>query len=524
MRPAAPFSHKGGPATATMTPPTAGPRRHRHGAHGKLNLGTLGWPRSTEKELPTLRLSLLTWAERVLPATVLTRARPVLARLEAVLTGEPDTSRAQRMALIVFGVRVLGAVMAYVLQVILARMMGGHEYGIYVVVWTMVIVLGIFAPLGFSSSVLRLIPEYRAQGATGRLNALLIGSRLAGGLSATGIALVGVGVVWLAGDLIASYYVLPLLLGAICLPLFTIGSIQDGIARAHDWPLLAMLPPFIWRPLAILSGMVAAVWPGAPATATAACIVTIVATWLVTLAQMFVLGRSLKSQPPRLPSRENWAISTWLKISLPILLVEGFFQLITSADVILVSLWRPPDEVAVYFAASKTPALAHFVYFAVRSATAHRYSQLYQSRAHDELATLVSDTARWTFWPTLGLCALLVVIGPFLLALFGPGFTSGYPVMLILLAGVLARASVGPVDALLTMADQQNRCAMIYALAFTLNIALNVSLIPVLGIVGAALATATAMIFEACALCHQARARLGLNPFILAGAGRKSAS
>lgn len=463
-----------------------------------------------------MRLSPVTWAERILPAALFARAQPLLVRCEQILNGEPDASRAQRMALAVFAIRVLGAVLAYVMQVILARLMGGHEYGIYVVVWTLVVVLGIFAPLGFSSSVLRLIPEYRAQGHHGRLRALLVGSRLAGGLAATGIALAGILAVWLAGDLIASHYVLPLALGVVCLPLFTIGSIQDGIARAHDWPLLAMLPTFIWRPLAILAGMAIAIWAGVPATATNACIVTILATWGVALAQMLVLSRSLPREPASRPLRGDWTFRDWLRISLPILLVEGFFQLITSADVVMVSLWEDPHQVAIYFAASKTPALAHFVYFAVRSATAHRYSRLYHAGARDELGAFVADTARWTFWPTLAMCALLVPVGPLLLSLFGPDFTSGYPAMLILLAGVLARACVGPADALLTMADQQGRCARIYALAFVLNLALNVTLIPLLGINGAAIATAGAMIFEACALRHQARRHLGVDPFILA--------
>ena len=103
-----------------------------------------------------MRLSPVTWAERILPAALFARAQPLLARCEQILNGDPDASRAQRMALTVFAIRVLGAVLAYVMQVILARLMGGHEYGIYVVVWTLVVVLGIFAPLGFSSSVLRL--------------------------------------------------------------------------------------------------------------------------------------------------------------------------------------------------------------------------------------------------------------------------------------------------------------------------------------------------------------------------------
>ncbi len=462
-------------------------------------------------------------ALRVLPSPLRTRLAPVGRRLRGVLSGEADEARAQRMALVVFATRIFGAALAYVMQVLLARLMGGHEYGIYAVVWTFVVVLGIFTPLGFSSSVLRFIPEYRATGDEDRLTALLAGSRAAGGLAATLVALVGIAVVHLSGDLIASYYVLPLVLGAVCLPMFTIGSIQDGIARAHDWTLLAMLPTFIWRPLAILVGMIGAVMWGAPATATSACLVTIVATWGVTLVQGLVVARKLArlrgDAPRRRPARESFAFGIWLRLSLPILFVEGFFQLITSADVVMVSFFLPPDQVAIYFAASKTPALAHFVYFAVRSATAHRFSRLHHAGEGQELARLVDAAARWTFWPTLALCGVLALVGPFLLSLFGPGFLSGYPVIPVLLVGVLARAAVGPVDALLTMADQQSACARVYMAAFVLNVALNLALIPLFGILGAAVATASAMVFEAGALACQARRRLGVDPLVWRGSG-----
>ncbi len=459
-----------------------------------------------------MRLTPTTWAERILPPPLYGWAEPWLARLDALLNGAADREGAKRMALTVFAIRVFGALLAYVSQVILARLMGGHEYGIFVVVWTLVVVFGIIAPFGFSSSVLRLIPQYRANGDHAGLAGLFLGSRLFGLAMATGIAATGCLGIWLFESVITSYYVLPLYLAAVCLPLFTFGSVQDGIARAHDWAFAAMLPTFVWRPLAILIGMILAIRLGWPASAETAAMVAIIATWSIALAQMLYLNRRLKSVSE--PAAPSFSFRAWLTISVPILLVEGFFQLITSADVIMVSFFRPPDEVAVYYAASKTLALAHFVYFAVRSATAHRYSRLFHSNDRAGLETLVADTARWTFWPTLFIAALLVVIGPFLLALFGPGFSDGYPLLLILLVGVLARASVGPVDALLTMADQQNRCAMVYASTFVLNVTLNLAFIPWLGLMGAGLATALAMIFEAAALHHQAETRLGLHTFI----------
>ena len=58
--------------------------------------------------------------------------------------------------------------------------------------------------------------------------------------------------------------------------------------------------------------------------------------------------------------------------------------------------------------------------------------------------------------------------------------------MLILVAGLMARAAVGPVERLLNMLGEQRVCAAVYATAFVLNLVLCVVLIPRIGVDGAA--------------------------------------
>jgi O-antigen/teichoic acid export membrane protein len=174
-----------------------------------------------------------------------------------------------------------------------------------------------------------------------------------------------------------------------------------------------------------------------------------------------------------------------------------------------------PDMVAIYFAAAKTLALVHFVYFAVRAGGAQRFSKYYANGDTKRLESFVRDTLHWTFWPSLALVLMIFVIGRQLLLLFGPAFGSGYPLLFILSAGLLARASIGPAESLLTMAGQQRICAVIYTITFVVNVALNVALIPVFGLAGAALATALALFLETIALYIATRNRLGIRSFIL---------
>ena len=114
------------------------------------------------------------------------------------------------------------------------------------------------------------------------------------------------------------------------------------------------------------------------------------------------------------------------------------------------------------------------------------------------------------------MAGLILTVGKFLLMLFGTGFSDGYPLLFILVIGIIARASVGPCESVLTMSGQQNVCAAIYGVTLLINIVLNISFIPEFGLYGAAWATTGAMIFEGFALYSIAKRRLGLHMFIFA--------
>ncbi|HLP66824.1 MAG TPA: polysaccharide biosynthesis C-terminal domain-containing protein, partial [Rhizobium sp.] len=74
----------------------------------------------------------------------------------------------------------------------------------------------------------------------------------------------------------------------------------------------------------------------------------------------------------------------------------------------------------------------------------------------------------------------------------------------------------GPGEVLLTMAGRQGLCVWLYVVALATNIALNVILIPHFGLVGAASATAAAMMVEALLLHLAVRASLGIVLFAFA--------
>ena len=421
-------------------------------------------------------------------------AMPAIARIKALLTERSDSRLAQLVAGKVFLVRVASALLALVSQVLLARWMGSFEFGVYIYVWTWVLMIGALSDMGLSTAARRFIPEYVELKAYDSLRGFLSGSRwLAVGI-ATVIGAIGAIAVMLFAAHLDKFAIIPLLLACLTLPIYGLVQTQVGIAQSYDWPNLAMTPFFIIRQLAITVLMGAAYLFGAPTDAVTAMIIAVISTWAVTLGQMVVLNRRLKAKVPAGP--KTYEPKIWLATSLPIFMVEGFYLLLTYVDILTLEHFRSPDEVAVYYAGARLLAIVAFVYFAIAGATTHKFTEYHVSGNKERLASFFAETIRWTFWPSLAISAAILALGLPLLALFGADFERGYPVMFILAAGMLARAAVGPAERLLNMLGQRMQCAAIYAGAFAINLALCVMLIPRFGIEGAGAATSAALIVE----------------------------
>jgi len=456
----------------------------------------------------------LVGSENVAPAPPLTAAG-LIARIKAMLAERSDSRLAQLIAGKVFLVRVGSALLALASQVLLARWMGSFEFGIYIYVWTWVLMIGALSDMGLSSAARRFIPEYTELKSLDRLRGFLSGSRwLAFGV-ATAIGAVGAIGVTLLAPWLDQFAVVPLYLACVTIPIYGLVQVQAGIAQSYDWPNLALMPFYIWRQLTITVLMGAAYLFGAPTDAVTAMIVAVVTTWAVTIGQLVMLDRRLKGTVPAGPKR--YEVKTWFATSLPIFVAEAFYLLLTYVDILALEHLRSPDEVAVYYAGARLLAVVAFVYFAIAGATTHKFTEYHVAGDKQRLASFFAETIRWTFWPSLVACALILAFGRPLLALFGAGFERGYSVMFILSIGMLARAAVGPAERLLNMLGERKQCAAVYAAAFAINLCLCVILIPRIGIEGAGVATSTALVAESIMFYCVAKRRLGFHLFIMGG-------
>lgn len=430
------------------------------------------------------------------------------ARL-AALGGSGEASLTRRLAGTIFLIRVLSAGLAYLSQILLARWMGGSDYGTYVYVWTWVLLLGSMLDVGIASSAQKIIPDYRTSGQQALLRGFLSGGRWLTLATSTAAALLVAGLVALLSPWIDAGERMPLYIGCLTLPAFVVANTQDGIARSHDWMTLGLMPQFIIRQTLIIGFTAGAVVLGLDLGATAAMAASAAAVWLAMLGQMLVLNDRLRLHIE--PGPKQYDLRGWLAISLPILLVESFYLLLSYTDVLVLQQFRSSEEVGIYFAVVKTLALVSFIHYAMSATTAHRFAEYHALGDKVRLSAYVAHAIKWTFWPSLAATLVLLALGKPLLFLFGAQFTAGYDIMFIAAIGLVVRAAIGPVERLLNMLGQQRACAMAYAAAFVMNLVLCILLVPQFGGHGAAAATSLSLAFETVLLFRIVKQRLGLH-------------
>ena len=188
-----------------------------------------------------MRLAVLARVERMRPGRLQDQLSALIALANSA-SGTDDRAVSSRVAMYAFSIRIASAFIALGSQALLARWVGEHQYGIFVVVWVAAILVGGFAAIGFQISPLRFIPEYIERKRAGLLRGIVLGARLYGLTASTAIALVGAGLLLLFQDYLGDEHVMPFFLAAICLPMLALGEIQDGIARAFTWSRLAFTP------------------------------------------------------------------------------------------------------------------------------------------------------------------------------------------------------------------------------------------------------------------------------------------
>lgn len=231
-------------------------------------------------------------------------------------------------------------------------------------------------------------------------------------------------------------------------------------------------------------------------------------------------GSDTAAPPADAPPRE-WRRWYW-RFSLPRAVSDAAQTALQRLDIVLVGALASLEAAAVYTVVTRLlvagTQLAQSLLIAAQPAIAEAFA------GHDTRAaeTIWRRVTTWQITLTTPLSWMLAVQPAGILALFGDDYTSGTPAVVILaLAAVVAR-TVGPVDGVLVMSGRSRLSLYLQILALATYVITDLALIPVIGITGAAVGWAAAILVANLGPLLVVRASLSINPWgysVLTAAG-----
>ena len=402
--------------------------------------------------------------------------------------------------------------LSYVLNFLLAHWLGAAQFGRYAYTMTVYSLVGLVATAGFSASALRFLPQYLAHQDSGNVRRYLATARRTLLGVATAIALMLLTLLWTIPGSFGAYAD-PLLYGLPLVVLLAVVQFASESLRAFGSVFQAYFPSQVLRPLLVL----AAVWVALRTTGGVDAphvVLTVVGVMLVVAAVQLI---SLARAPGLVPAGEaapSVERSLWWKISLSLLAISVLGALLRQMDVVILGWFVPTSEVGIYAIAVRLATFCGLSLILINILAAPSLLTLYSAGRKDEMQALASQLAHVVFWPALAVALLGGYFARDILGLLRPEYRAAAPAMIVLLLGQLVNVAVGPVGHLVDLTGHHRAGLYVRAFALALGVVAALSLIPRFGIIGAALATAAAMVVWNVSLYVIVATRVGLRTSI----------
>jgi len=400
--------------------------------------------------------------------------------------------------LVIAGARAL----RFVLQLVLSRMLGAADYGVFTLLMAITYLGSMFSAFGFPIAIVRFGAAYRVAADHGRLSLLVRNSLLAIFV----LGLVVATCLMLASDYLSGALSLGvdggrLLVVCIWSVLFiNVGVWAAGLLRSQSKAAAAsMLQEFIptlsraiMISLAVMTG--AGLWGAVWGHFTAVLLVAVIGGMAVRpeLKSLPIPGvkkitLGLSGLSPNMPQL--------LKVSAPLMLSGLTYTTLLYADRFMIAYFMEDiASVGVYSAAATIAMQMSVAMMAGNMIFAPMITAAFEEGDKDKMMRLLQRTTWWVTLLAVPIAIVIAMNARLLMNLFGLVFVQGATALVVLAAAQLYNMVTGPIGIVLQMSGRQNLDLVINLFLVIVNVALNIVLIPRFGLEGAAIATLISML------------------------------
>ncbi|MBD8064246.1 polysaccharide biosynthesis C-terminal domain-containing protein [Devosia sp. PTR5] len=393
---------------------------------------------------------------------------------------------------LIFGARLGGAGLVFLVQALIARFWGADLLGEYLIVNATVNLVAVVMPLGFQTVGTYFAAEYRARGDRRQFTAFLM--RCYGHvLAALVILLIGapflLGLIGQGNSVLAEHLVPVVLLAFATAIVYVNSALLVGLKR----PFAGFFADTLFRPLVLIAAFFAGLGLVGPTAGFSLMLWAVAIGYVaVSLVQFVFVVTSLSRIDDRVAVRPA-EHSRWWRFAAPWVLISLASDFFFDIDLLLLSHSLSREELAIFGVCTRVFSLVSFGVAAVYAVT---LPDIFESEANADRPAFHRKIGEANVVATviaLALFAAVAVAGPFALMLFGPGFTAGALPLAILCLALVVRSMMGPASMVLSIHDRPWASLPAVALGLGALCVGNAVLVPSMGLIGAALAALAAI-------------------------------
>lgn len=399
-----------------------------------------------------------------------------------------------RGATLAIAVRFASISCAFLLEIVIARSLSVHQYGIYSITVNWLVLLTLLSSLGLDTAAIKTIPYYRAHRQWGELHQFLRFLHNVPLLVSIVMLMVFCGFILNYRGQHSLEPLYPLILAMAILPLAVFASMQGAILRGLMQAIKADAPMGVARPVLIIVAVAifAALLNGEVAAGHVILAYGGSLLLVIFLYRKFILAEEMGDVSEAVVAPAKYR--EWLVQAFPMLVVAGMSMLVSRLDVLMIGTILDEKQAGIYAVASRVADLLTVTLVAVNAVVAPKIAHYYALQQQSQLQSLITTTSRITFSATILLIAMILIFEPFILNMFGGEYLAAAGSMHILMIAQAINAFAGSVGYLMLMTGRHWAAARVLGGTALLNIGLNLLLLPEMGIEGAAIAKSVAIV------------------------------
>lgn len=390
-------------------------------------------------------------------------------------------------------VNIVSATLLFTLSILLARTMGPAGFGAYSFALSIIGLVVLIAQLGFPGLTVREVSKHIHLRRFRLLRRYLRYSNwVIIAMSLSLIVALALVLILFGPTFISNWQVI--LAGLPLVLLFPQIAQAAAVLRGAGRVVQSLIGQQVYRPALLLTFVCIALLTKAPITSVTVMAMHGVASAIVVLELRLRLARALPELGRPLQVSRN-RIAAWTGAAVMFSGVAVVQLVNTKFDIIAIGFLMNDADVGLYAVAVQLSYAASMILMITAVVVQPAISRAAAERNNAEVERQCYQSALLSFSASLIILILAAIFGKWLIEIaFGPAYVGVWPSLMVLIGGQVANSFFGPVGVLLNMRGQERLTLAVTFVASLVNVSMNFALIPVLGLVGAALGTVTAMI------------------------------